>query len=201
LKIRQATFLDCDSLVKLHFDSQVEGVLKELSSGLLADFYYKPMLLEKENQIWVAHLEDGTIVGVISVTNLPNRNKSVGLRIGLRVGIELLIASVRKPSIIMRSINFLLAHLFINSFISTRNESGFELQLLLVSGEYQNSGIGSALIRAVNTIVGDSTYCIVQTQNEEATKFYKRFGFEAVKRFHILGASLWIFKREGTHVE
>ncbi|MFW6138491.1 MAG: GNAT family N-acetyltransferase [Spirochaetota bacterium] len=70
------------------------------------------------------------------------------------------------------------------------------LNVLGVAPEYQNRGRGSAHLKKVLDIVNEQQLsCYLESFNEKNLEFYKRFGFQVLKEFRVLGKQVWGMKK------
>lgn len=183
---------DIDEIVDVH--------LKELSGNLLPSLgqrfltaLYKDFLLEKETILLVFRNRElkGFVLGVI---NFPDLFAKIIKHKFIKYSYLLSLSVIKNPLLIKNIIETLFY-----TKISGKTESGAELVVICVKKKYQNKGIGSLLLRRLETVLRDkkiSTYKVSTTKdNLISNKFYLRNGFDYIDSFSLYNKEWNLYKR------
>lgn len=196
LHLRVGNRLDIKNIVKLHFESQVVGLLSNFSPELLEKTFYQNIF------------SPGKVLSLLAVERSSNRLVGVGIvRVSsfriftpsvsdvLKISRKLIIPALSCSSTIAQILNHLRSESFLSSREYLSDNVYVELQILLVHKDYQGDGVGTRIFTELLREQISKGTMVVRTQNPKAVSFYEKFGFATIRTFSCFGVSLWILER------
>ncbi len=182
-QLKICTPSELEQIVKLHLSTLKESTLNQLGKKFLA-IVYKTIIADSQS-IFLVLRNEGKIIGFLAATqNSAYFYKNIVRQNFLQLTLEVTRQTLKNPSLFFKIINWLL-------FKKNHPEYPAELQFIAVSEKYQGQGLGTKLIKALNSHFKGknvSHYKVgTWASNQNSNGFYQHLGFQKLYQENILG--------------
>lgn len=190
VQLRPATLGDVTDVVAIHRRAFIGFFMTELGAAFLARYYR--LVLEYPGGLLLVADVDGLPVGFVAGFLHPPGFYALLRRRAFELGLAVLPALLRRPSIVSR----LLANMRRTGDAgSTEGNVPSELASVAVDPAYAGKGIGAQLVRAFveasRARGADVVYLTTDAQNNDAVnRFYQGLGFRLSRTFWAAGRRL-----------
>ena len=194
--ISNAVIEDAASIVKIHQNSGVAGLLTRLDSKLLKKSFYEPFLSLPETHHLLITSEDSSDkpVGYLGYRENAHFNSFRLPRVNLAILLNLAKIFLKEPKVILLTLNVWTSEKKARKILGKLCSNYDEIQILVIERQSHKVGLGTQLMRDILSLHSTKDV-IVKTQDSNNIEFYSRFGFKLIYHSKILNSNLYFLLR------
>lgn len=194
--ISNAEIEDAASIVKIHQNSGVAGLLTRLDSKSLTKNFYEPFLsLPETHHLLITSEESGVNpVGYLGYRENAHFNNFKLPTVNFAILLNLARILFKEPKVIILTLNVWTSEKKARKTLGKLCSNYDEIQILVIERQNHKMGLGTQLMRDILSLHSTKDV-IVKTQDSNNIGFYSRFGFKLIYHSRILNSNLYVLLR------
>jgi hypothetical protein len=188
---------DAASIVKIHKNSGVAGLLTRLDSTLLKKCFYEPFIsLPGTHHLLITSERSGEKpVGYLGYRENAHFNSFNLPKVNFTILLNLARIFLKEPKVILLTLNVWISEKKARKILGKLCSNYNEVQIMVIERQNHKAGLGTQLMKYMLSLHPKKDI-VVRTQDSNNIEFYSRFGFKLVYHSRILNSNLYVLLRK-----